>query len=336
MTRIISTRGASSNTLPAGVSGLRATPAESLRSRSQRRHSRGSLRLSMWKVMWSAPARANGSRNRSGSVIMRWTSRGSRVTRRSAFTTAGPRVRFGTKCPSMMSTWIWSAPAASTRRTSSPRRVKSAARTEGAILRVCAMDAGDSRGDSAAVKGPGRRAGGSRDSTVHSRQPRAGAVVLRRLPSSPCLRGEHPSDRRQSTCLRGERPPVGPAAGTQQKREAVRRPLPSRLAPAMGPETSPGGDLRTPTNQWGRYPDQPRPPGRTGSRRSDRRRSADRRSCPRSADPRCRSTCSRWGWRRRSCTRTSRHRRGPCRCSPGRPGRRARGHTPGSASGTAR
>src|ERR1700751_1341696 len=42
-------------------------------------------------------------------------------------------VMFGTKRPSMTSTWIQSAPAASTARTSSPRRAKSAESTEGAI-----------------------------------------------------------------------------------------------------------------------------------------------------------------------------------------------------------
>src|SRR5471030_498001 len=55
------------------------------------------------------------------------------VTGRSAFTTSGPMVIFGTKCPSMTSTWIQSAPAASIARTSSPNLAKSAARIDGAM-----------------------------------------------------------------------------------------------------------------------------------------------------------------------------------------------------------
>src|SRR4051794_12962996 len=40
---------------------------------------------------------------------------------------------FGTKCPSMTSRWIQSAPAASTARTSSPSLAKSEARIDGAM-----------------------------------------------------------------------------------------------------------------------------------------------------------------------------------------------------------
>src|SRR6185436_1743766 len=57
------------------------------------------------------------------------------VTGRSAFTTSGPMVILGTKCPSMTSTWIQSAPAASTARTSSPSLAKSADRIDGAIIK---------------------------------------------------------------------------------------------------------------------------------------------------------------------------------------------------------
>jgi len=39
----------------------------------------------------------------------------------------------GTKCPSMTSTWIQSAPEAVTARTSSPSRPKSAERIDGAM-----------------------------------------------------------------------------------------------------------------------------------------------------------------------------------------------------------
>ena len=48
----------------------------------------------------------------------------------------GPKVRFGTKCPSITSTWIRSAPPCSASATCSPRRDASAERIEGAILTV--------------------------------------------------------------------------------------------------------------------------------------------------------------------------------------------------------
>jgi hypothetical protein len=81
----------------------------------------------------SAPAFAKASTYRSGSTIMRWASMGSRVTLRTASTTSGPMVMLGTNRPSMTSTWIQSAPAASTARTSSASRPKSAERIEGAM-----------------------------------------------------------------------------------------------------------------------------------------------------------------------------------------------------------
>src|SRR5262249_48069930 len=55
-----------------------------------------------------------------------------RVPRRSDRTMAGPIERLGTKCPSMTSTWMRSAPARSASATCSPRRAKLAARIEGA------------------------------------------------------------------------------------------------------------------------------------------------------------------------------------------------------------
>src|SRR3954451_17183960 len=64
---------------------------------------------------------------------MRWTLSGFAVARRIARRTTGPMVMVDTSRPSMTSTWIQSAPAASTARTSSPRRVKSADNTEGAM-----------------------------------------------------------------------------------------------------------------------------------------------------------------------------------------------------------
>src|SRR5579883_3165435 len=84
--------------------------------------------------MTSAPALAKSSRYRSGSAIIRWTSSGRRVAARMALTTGGPIVMFGTKQPSITSTWIQSAPALSTARTSSASRPKSAERIEGAMV----------------------------------------------------------------------------------------------------------------------------------------------------------------------------------------------------------
>ena len=52
----------------------------------------------------------------------------------SACTTSGPMVMFGTKWPSITSTWIQSQPAASMARTSSPSRAKSAERMDGAMM----------------------------------------------------------------------------------------------------------------------------------------------------------------------------------------------------------
>ena len=74
-----------------------------------------------------------------------------------AFTTSGPKVMLGTKCPSITSRWIQSAPAASTARTSSPSLAKSAARIDGAMTRgrdancsdMCASRAVAARGGTA-------------------------------------------------------------------------------------------------------------------------------------------------------------------------------------------
>src|ERR1043165_2719539 len=64
---------------------------------------------------------------------MRWHSSGKVVIFRSDFTTTGPIVIGGTKCPSMASTCRRSA-YFSTRATSSPSLAKSAERIEGASL----------------------------------------------------------------------------------------------------------------------------------------------------------------------------------------------------------
>ena len=56
------------------------------------------------------PASANTGIYSSGFSIIRWQSSGSSVALRSDFTTGGPIVRLGTKCPSMMSTWMTCRP----------------------------------------------------------------------------------------------------------------------------------------------------------------------------------------------------------------------------------
>src|SRR5882724_5460302 len=93
---------------------------------------------SQWTRNESEPAAANSSRKKSGSEIIRWISRGRCVTRRRDWTIAGPMLRFGTKCPSITSTWIRSAPACSASATCWPRRAKSAARIDGASFTVIA------------------------------------------------------------------------------------------------------------------------------------------------------------------------------------------------------
>src|SRR5271166_6038639 len=78
---------------------------------------------------------------------MRCTLRGFAVDRRMASSTTGPRVMLGTNRPSITSTWIQSAPAASTAQTSSPKRVKSADKTEGAISIGDAAGVDDNAGE---------------------------------------------------------------------------------------------------------------------------------------------------------------------------------------------
>ena len=85
----------------------------------------------MWKVTLAAPASAYCGAQRSGSSIIRWQSSGTGLTRASASTTGRPRVRLGTKCPSITSTWAQSALAI--RRSSRSRLAKSLARMLGEI-----------------------------------------------------------------------------------------------------------------------------------------------------------------------------------------------------------
>src|SRR5678816_1911956 len=67
---------------------------------------------------------------------MRWTSSGRLAIRLIARTTGGPMEMFGTKCPSITSTWIKSAPPRSTAAMSRPSAAKSADRMDGAICTV--------------------------------------------------------------------------------------------------------------------------------------------------------------------------------------------------------
>src|SRR3954465_5570987 len=85
--------------------------------------------------MWSQPAFAQASREGAQGGIIRCASKIFLVCGRIALMTSGPYEMLGTKCPSMTSRWIQSAPAASTARTSSPSLEKSEARIEGAIAR---------------------------------------------------------------------------------------------------------------------------------------------------------------------------------------------------------
>src|SRR5437899_235561 len=64
---------------------------------------------------------------------MRWASNGTFTSGRTAAITSGPKVRLGTKRPSITSHWIQSTPAFSRAATSSPRRAKSAGRTDGTM-----------------------------------------------------------------------------------------------------------------------------------------------------------------------------------------------------------
>ena len=64
---------------------------------------------------------------------MRWASKGTVTWSRTEAMTSGPKVRLGTNWPSMTSHWMRSTPAFSRATHSSPRREKSAGRTEGTI-----------------------------------------------------------------------------------------------------------------------------------------------------------------------------------------------------------
>ena len=64
-----------------------------------------------------APASMKASMWASGLLTMRCASSGNSVTVRTAATIEGPKLIGGTKCPSITSIWMASAPAASASRT---------------------------------------------------------------------------------------------------------------------------------------------------------------------------------------------------------------------------
>ena len=87
----------------------------------------------MWIVIRLAPALAKGSTNLCGSDSMRCVSKKSfEPSRRSAARVSGPKERFGTKCPSIMSRCIHFSPSFATAAAPSPSAAWSLARREGA------------------------------------------------------------------------------------------------------------------------------------------------------------------------------------------------------------
>mmetsp|Transcript_1562 Transcript_1562/g.5144 ORF Transcript_1562/g.5144 Transcript_1562/m.5144 type:complete len:214 (-) Transcript_1562:28-669(-) len=139
LTLISSTRSTSSSTCSIwdrGVAGLSTTPALQPRSLIWYTHlCRWVVELcSAWMEMMSAPALAKSGMRCSGSTIIRWQSRGLSVTGRSASTTSGPIVMFGTKRPSITSTCTQSQPALSMASTCSPSLAKLAERIDGATM----------------------------------------------------------------------------------------------------------------------------------------------------------------------------------------------------------
>src|SRR5260370_5212760 len=89
---------------------------------------------SQWTRKESDPASTNSSRKKSGSVIIMCISSCKSVTRLTDWTIAAPIEMLGTKCPSIISTGIRSAPARSASTTCSPKLAKSSERIEGASL----------------------------------------------------------------------------------------------------------------------------------------------------------------------------------------------------------
>src|SRR5215831_14473364 len=113
MTNIWSRSCMISSRTAADVAGLRATPTRFPNTLMRCTVRDRSLLPSQWTRNESVPACTNSSTKKSGLEIIRCASSGKRVTLRSDLTTSAPMERFGTKCPSMTSTWMRSAPARS-------------------------------------------------------------------------------------------------------------------------------------------------------------------------------------------------------------------------------
>ena len=107
ITRIISTLSIKGSTALAGVLGFTTTPAflplAWILSMAARMFSWVSA--STWQVTMSAPASQKRSTYRTGSTIIKWTSRGMSVTFRMDSTTGMPMEMLGTNRPSITSTW---------------------------------------------------------------------------------------------------------------------------------------------------------------------------------------------------------------------------------------
>src|SRR5262249_52181874 len=92
-----------------------------------------------WMLIWSAPALANASMKRCGSDSIRGVSKKSpEPFLRRAARVSGPKVRVGTKCPSMMSRWIQGSLRPSTIRALAARREWPPPRMEGTSSGVMA------------------------------------------------------------------------------------------------------------------------------------------------------------------------------------------------------
>ena len=107
ITRISSTFSRKGRAASAGVLGLRTIPARLPLAwiLSMAAWMFSSLSASTWTVTRSAPASQNCSTYRTGSTIIRWTSRGREVVGRMDFTTGMPMEMLGTNMPSITSTW---------------------------------------------------------------------------------------------------------------------------------------------------------------------------------------------------------------------------------------
>src|SRR6516162_1155719 len=105
MTRTWSRSGRISSSTAAEVAGLMAAPTDFPNALMRCTVRDRSLFPSQWTRKESVPACANSSTKKSGLKIIRCVSSGRRVTLRSDSTITAPSERFGTKCPSMTSTW---------------------------------------------------------------------------------------------------------------------------------------------------------------------------------------------------------------------------------------